>query len=251
MKISNDVLAVLEKAEVDGRRLMLGPPGSLDRKLYVETNKALEAMGGKWAKSAKAHVFDSDAGPIIAQLLDSGECSRVKQDLGQFESPPAVVSRIMELSEIGEFPGAPAVLEPSAGSGNIALAALAAGARVTAYEIDPKRVAALRKAGVPAVNEGDFLTSHLPAMFDLVLMNPPFAKQADIDHVLHAAKFLKAGGRLVSVMSASVMFRDNKKTQAFRDWVHEQPTGTMEMLPDDAFKASGTAVRACIVAVDI
>lgn len=251
MKIDSETLNVLEQAKFVGTHLYLTHLGTLDRKLYTDVNKVLEAMGGKWNRSAKAHIFDGIPSDILEPVLLTGEYSRTKQDFGQFDSPPEVVARVMELSEIGEFPAPAYVLEPSAGVGNIALAAQAAGARVTTYEMDPKRVTALRAAGINAVNEGNFLLATLPQMFDLVLMNPPFAKQADIDHVLHAASFLKPGGRLVSVMSASVMFRENKKTSDFRDWVHDQPTGTIEELPADAFKASGTAVRACIIAVDV
>ena len=34
-------------------------------------------------------------------------------------------------------------------------------------------------------------------MFDAVLMNPPFAQGADIEHITRALKMLKPGGRLV------------------------------------------------------
>ena len=32
----------------------------LDRNDYVKVNKALEALGGKWNRKAKAHLFDED-----------------------------------------------------------------------------------------------------------------------------------------------------------------------------------------------
>ena len=44
--------------------------------------------------------------------------------------------------------------------------------------------------------EPDFMKARVPmdgAQFDAVVMNPPFEKQADIDHVLHAYKMLKPG----------------------------------------------------------
>jgi hypothetical protein len=50
-------------------------------------------------------------------------------------------------------------------------------------------------------------------------MNLPFAKQDDIRHVLHALKFLKPGGHLVAIMSASTMFRANKLATDFRELV--------------------------------
>ncbi|MBV0881613.1 hypothetical protein KTQ42_20235 [Noviherbaspirillum sp. L7-7A] len=51
---------------------------------------------------------------------------------------------------------------------------------------------------------------------DRILMNPLFARQADIDHVLHAWSMLKEGGRLVAIMAASVTFRHNAKSVVFR-----------------------------------
>ena len=82
--------------------------------------------------------------------------------------------------------------------------------------------------------------------FDFVIMNPPFARQADIDHVLHAFRFLKPGGVLVSIMSAGVMFREDRKTKAFREFIDDH-AGTVERLPSGSFKASGTMVEACVV----
>lgn len=242
MKIAQEVLEVLDRAEVDGKTLKL--TGQLDRKLYADVNKVLEAIGGKWSKGAKAHVFDDLVADVLDPIMETGEYSRTKQDFGQFDSPPDVVARVIELARIE--PGM-LVLEPSAGVGNIARAAAEAGGIVTAVEIDPTRCAKL--SGTPNVsgNQHDFLQQTPMPHFDVVAMNPPFAKQADIDHVLHAAKCLKAGGRLVSVMSASVMFRDNSKTKAFRAFV-EARGGTFDKLPDSSFFASGTQVSTCVVA---
>lgn len=241
MKISQDVMQVLDRAEVDGNKLVL--TGQLDRKLYQDVNKVLGAIGGKWSPGAKAHVFEMPVADVLEPIMETGEYSRTKQDFGQFDSPPEVVARVIELASIGP---ADLVLEPSAGIGNIARAAAEAGGVVTAVEIDVKRCAQL--AGIPCVqgHNHDFMQSTPNPHFDVVAMNPPFAKQADIDHVLHAVKFLKPGGRLVSVMSASVMFRSNAKTEAFRAFV-EGHSGSIERLPDAAFASSGTQVNTCIV----
>lgn len=251
MKISTTVMQVLDAAEIDGNRLVL--TGQLDRKVYQDVNKVLVAIGGKWNRSAGAHIFDLPVAEVLEPILETGEYSRTKQDFGQFDSPPAVVKRILELA--GEIKGK-WVLEPSAGVGNIALAAEKAGAAVIeVFEIDASRRGQLKdlNAGQASWNfwGQDFLGAQpgdSPA-FDLVLMNPPFARQADIDHVLHAMTFLKPGGRLVAVMSASVMFRTNKKTVAFREFV-EAHGGSIEALPDGSFTASGTSVHTCIVSLE-
>ena len=56
MNISNEVLAVLSNAAMDGKNLKL--TGQLDRALYVATNKVLELAGGKWNRKAQGHIFE-------------------------------------------------------------------------------------------------------------------------------------------------------------------------------------------------
>ena len=79
-------------------------------------------------------------------------------------------------------------------------------------------------------------------------MNPPFADQADIDHVTHALSFLKPGGKLVAIMSAGVTFREDRKASDFRALIWGMG-GTMNELPEDSFKQSGTNVRTVLVEV--
>ncbi len=241
MKLSRDIVEIIERSECDGNALRL-PAGQLDRKTYEAVNAALSAAGGKWDKRSKAHLFDGDAAVAVEPIILTGEIQK-PSNFDFFWSPPAVVDRVMALAKIR--PGM-SVLEPSAGDGRIALAAIAAGGDVTCIELQPKNVAKLVAAEFPVVTEGDFLkTTHLDH-FDVVAMNPPFSGQADIDHVRHAFAMLRPGGRLVSVMSASVTFRTNKKTVEFREWVASLG-GAIEDLPPGSFKAAGTDVSACIV----
>lgn len=251
MRIDDDVMQVLERSVTAGNGLKL--PDQLDRKLYERVAKVLEAMGGKWNRAEKATLFMGDAQTIIDRLLDTGEYHRAKQDLGQFDTPPAVVQMILDRA--GDLTGK-FILEPSAGIGNIAGPVDDGGGIVWCFEMDPKRCEALfdrlGREDVGGITCTDFLSVDptQDTAFDMVLMNPPFAKQADIQHVLHASEFLKPGGRLVAVMSASVTFRQNRQTVAFRDWVQDHG-GTIEMLSDGAFAESGTMVRACIVTVTL
>ena len=55
---------------------------------------------------------------------------------------------------------------------------------------------------------------------------------------------------VVSVMSASLLFRTNRKTMEFKAIVDELG-GTIEPLPDDSFKESGTMVKTCVVKIDL
>lgn len=244
MKIEDDVLAVLSRAEAAGNAVTL--TGQLDRKLYERTNKALEAAGGKWSRKAKAHLFEADAADRIEQMLATGSIEVPKDEFNFFPSPPAVVARLLALADIR--PGM-RVLEPSAGKGAIAYACADAGAAVDCYELmEANFVALAGDARLGPVRHMDFLAQAAEPSYDRVVMNPPFLKQLDIKHVLHALKFVKPGGLLVSVMASSVTFRDNKLTQDFRDLVRARG-GDIEALPDGSFKASGTNVNTVIVTI--
>ncbi len=244
MKIEDDVLAVLSRAEAAGNAVTL--TGQLDRKLYERTNKALEAAGGKWSHKAKAHLFEADAADRIEQMLATGSIEVPKDEFNFFPSPPAVVARLLALADIR--PGM-RVLEPSAGKGAIAYACADAGAAVDCYELmEANFVALAGDARLGPVRHMDFLAQAAEPSYDRVVMNPPFLKQLDIKHVLHALKFVKPGGLLVSVMASSVTFRDNKLTQDFRDLVRARG-GDIEALPDGSFKASGTNVNTVIVTI--
>lgn len=249
MKVANDVLNVLAAADMDGPLLVL--TGQLDRALYTATNKVLEAAGGKWDKKAKAHVFTVDASDAMEQIIQTGEVTLIRtiqQDYGYFPSPPAVVARLIELADIK--PGIDRwALEPSAGKGAIAAELLKFEHNVDCIELLDQNIEVLRQIqGVNAVQQGDFLDISPEVLYDRVVMNPPFAKQADIKHVLHALKFLKTDGLLVSVMSFGVTFRDDRLTRDFRDLIRARD-GDIEALDDGAFKASGTMVRTVIVTI--
>lgn len=244
-QIAENVLKVLDAGRYEGPKFFL--VGNLDRKLYTDTNKVLEAAGGKWNRSAKAHVFDGDAAEALEPIILTGEYRRIKQDFGQFDTPADLATEVASMADIAF---GMAVLEPSIGVGNIAFAAERCGGKITGFEIDLTR-AARAHATVPNANVKvcDFLAEEPTPTFDRVVMNPPFAKQADIAHVMHAHKFLKPGGKLVAIMSASVMFRDNKLTSDFRDFVASHG-GTIERLPDNSFKDSGTQVNTCVVTLN-
>jgi hypothetical protein len=81
------------------------------------------------------------------------------------------------------------------------------------------------------------------------VMNPPFENKQEIDHIRHAFKFLKSGGRLVSVMSPSPTFSSDRKSVAFREWV-EGLGGEIVELPEGSFKESGTGVSSKLVVLD-
>lgn len=155
------------------------------------------------------------------------------------------------------------ILEPSAGSGNLAFA-IAEPFKwhgrydepektlrhiVDAVEIQPTLAKILRaNPMLNSVTTTDFLqmkpTPH--KLYDGILMNPPFDRERDIDHVTHAMKFLKPDGWLVSIMSAGVEFRETRKAGAFRKLISDKK-GWIVDLPAGSFADVGTNVNTVLV----
>lgn len=248
MRVDNEVLNVLSASQCEGNNLIL--TGQLERNLYTRTNKVLEAAGGKWNRKAKAHVFDIDAAERFEQIILTGDVVVPKDDFEFFPTPPDVVRHVIHLADIRD---GMTVLEPSAGQGAIAKAAhdAAADVMIDMYELMPANNDALHALNLHLSGIGepvDFLTVEPKPVYDRVVMNPPFGRQADIMHVTHALKFLKPDGLLVSVMASSVTFRSNKLTSDFRQIIEERG-GHIEELPEGAFKSSGTMVNTVIVII--
>jgi hypothetical protein len=250
MQISPEVLVVLSTVECNGNRAVL--TGQLDRKLYTKTNDVLVALGGKWNKKAKAHLFDGDAAERIDQAIIVGEVT-THQDIGFFPTPPALATELVRMAKVE--PGH-LCLEPSAGTGNIVRALVAAGGRVTIVERDPKMLLALGDLATTLLTN-DFLLVEEPEepqryTFDRIVMNPPFRKVGlgnHMDHAQLAYKLLKPGGIEVCVLPNSVLFREDRKHTAFRTWVHEIG-GILTKLPPKSFHESGTDVETCVLYVE-
>lgn len=244
MKLTQDVLEVLSTCDVHAYSVQI-TSGQLDRKLYLKVNEALEALGGKWNRKAKAHLFELEPAELLDNAILTGEVE-VPKDLDFFETPKGLACEMVSM--LGDI-RSKYVLEPSAGKGAIARELLAAGAHVGCVELSDKRFATLLDEGFTAV-QGDFLKFTNPHRWpiDAVCMNPPFSKRQDILHVQHALKLLKRGGKLVSVMSAGVTFRRDKLTTEFREAI-EDAGGEFKQLPPGAFKSSGTNVNAVVLEV--
>jgi len=248
MRIAPAVLSALtDRAETTGDRLVLTGP-RMDARLYQQVDEVLEAVGGRWSKSAAAHVFPVDADEALGPVLATGEVVTLREKRTQaqyFPTPAPVVERLIELANLD--PGM-TTLEPSAGSGAIAAAAAARGAIVDCIERDPGYAAVLIDTNVARqVQVADFLTVPAEARYDRVVMNPPFTRGTDMQHVEHALRFLTPDGLLVAVMSWAVTYQ-SARPASFRALV-EARGGTVEATPRRAFAESGTDVDTVIVTI--
>lgn len=246
IKLDEEVLAEFSALQVDRNTVRI--ERQLDRGLYQKVNKALEALGGKWNRGARAHVFEGDAADRIESAILHGEVVDAKKTFEFFETPPALVDQMIDYAEIED---GHRVLEPSAGRGAILdgiCRAHLAGALIHVVELDPVNREVLSERQDCQLVGDDFLKFEAPAglLYDRVVMNPPFSKQQDIAHVTRAFGMLKRGGLLVAIMSVGVEFRQDRKATEFRELVREVD-GEIERLPEGSFKSSGTGVNTCLV----
>lgn len=173
---------------------------------------------------------------------------------GFFPTPRSIVEQMIEQADIR--PGM-SVLEPSAGKGDI-LDVLREQPVwkdlevVRAIEINQKLRGILQLKGYYLAPEADFLQS-TGWKVDRVLMNPPFEKGQDIDHVRHGYECLKPGGRLVAVMSEGSLQRSDRRSESFREWLL-YIGWTWEPLPENAFNTAeafrATGVKTRLVVID-
>jgi phospholipid N-methyltransferase len=230
-----DAATVAAQAEADDA----AREAAISRKLD-ESRKRMQASEAKRPGREQAA---QEAAPFeaIKGALKAGVQVAVAPQL--FPTPPALAARMVELAgiEAGDR-----VLEPSAGTGNLAKAIRSAvpDAHLDLIEIDPKLCSILKTSGF-GVSCCDFLAASMPVCpdsedgHDCVLMNPPFSKGQDVAHILHAIKFLKPGGRLVAICA------NGPRQQA-----ELRPLATTwEELPEGTFADQGTSVRAALMVV--
>lgn len=238
MKISNDVADVLANSKIDGQALYL-PEGQLDRKLYLAVNKVLMAIGGKWNRGKKTHVFDCYPGYKIEEILLTGEYTDAQKEYGFFETPYDLMWKLVDIANIQP---SETVLEPSAGRGAM-VANIDDCSRIDCVELNFDNNKYLKEQGFNVVGE-DFLKFN--KKYDVIIANPPFRFQQDIIHITHMIEL--ANRCVVSVASQSVIWRTNKKSVEFRELVAKFG-GTIKSLPEKSFASSGTNVNTCVVYV--
>ena len=167
-----------------------------------------------------------------------------------YPTPEPVACRVIEAASLDR--AGLEVLEPSAGTGNLARLAAEHGAVVDCVELQAGLAAELSRSGrYRHVWQGDFLSREPCARYDRVVMNPPFENGADAAHVQHAAAFLKPGGVLVAVVSRMAGRRESRRAdKAFAAFLVRMHTHRTP-LPEDAFKAVGTSVACDLVRVEV
>lgn len=147
-------------------------------------------------------------------------------------TPLEVVEKMIEYASIDNNSR---VLEPSAGIGSIADKIKEITTKLDCIEKMCSYQDLLKLKGHNVVGH-DILQYNRFNYYDVVIMNPPFSKNQDIEHIRHAYKMLKPGGKLVAICSPHYTFASDKQSQDFREWIEDKminiedlKSGTFEM----------------------
>ncbi len=250
INVPPNVREVLARSTITADRLIL-PDEQLDRKLYEAVNKVIAAAGGRWDRRSRSHLFEHDPRPLLGLAHETGVVVHRQNVLQAFYTPAALADRLVELADPQPNDR---VLEPSCGAGALIHALIRRVPTLIvhqAYDIDSTALGKAPISFCAAAKVADFLTVESDPIYDVVVMNPPFAKDQDIEHVEHAWTFVRPGGRLVSIMSAGWSYPAPrlKKRRAFKAFVNAHG-GRIEILGGDAFKALGVNVHSVMLRLD-
>lgn len=174
---------------------------------------------------------------------------------GQFFTSSDVAETVVEMAGIA--PGM-TVLEPSAGGGALARAVRDRGGLVACVEIQTGLAHELAHVhGFADVHCADFLKVSPFALpqYDRIVMNPPFDRGRDCDHVRHAYQFLKPGGTLVAIMSARAEFGTDARHKALHALIGHPPGSwkferSWRDLPERSFAHAGTNVNTVVLKLE-
>lgn len=168
--------------------------------LIIQERFAEEILNSNYSREEFLKVIK----PLVSRLPTQTWRSREQISFQQFSTPPAVGFLLAETLKIQKNE---IVLEPSAGTGSLAVWAKAVGAEVLTDEIDARRRELLKLLGFePTAFDAEFIHDFLPpeVTVDVVMMNPPFSANGGrtknsskygFRHVESALERLEKGGR--------------------------------------------------------
>lgn len=242
-----NTIEVLQKCIVEGKTVKL-PNVQLDRKEYLGVKKSLELIGGKW-KSGKVQgfVFETDPTDLLSEI-SGGKKVNLKKEFQFFATPDELAKRLVVLAEIQKDD---TILEPSAGQGAI-IKAINDVCIITpdCYELMDVNRFVLNKSGLNFDLIGkDFLKDTAKKKYSIIIANPPFTKNQDIDHLKEMYNCLQSRGRVVCITSESWVNGSQKKQVEFRDWLKAN-NAHIYNIEKGAFKSSGTMVGGKIIVMD-
>jgi len=228
--LAKSLVAFEKKIKGKGTRFSL--PGTVEDQLKdynrykamgVSNSTELKALAREYIKVREGGIKEDPVKEAERKLIGT------KPGVDFFPTPKTIANVLVKRADIQKDDK---VLEPSAGKGDIAdvIKEKHPDSKLDTVELSPtlNEILKLKKHNVTG---SDFLEH--TGEYDKIIMNPPFSKGMDVDHVMHAYSLLKPGGKIVAIMSEHPFFASDKKSIAFREWLSDK--GTSEKLPEKSF----------------
>ncbi len=198
--------------------------------------------------------------PFLSQFPTQVDRTLEQQLLQQFSSPPTLsylAARVLNPRE-GET-----IIEPSAGTGSLAIWPLAVGAVVVTNEISPRRRALLRLLGF---EPGDVDAEFFDDLYDAavvpsgVLMNPPFSStggrvernssEFGARHFETMLRRLAPGGRLVGVSGEGMRLDKPAFSRWWQEVASRYTVRAVVGLSGHEYQKLGTTFDNCLIVID-
>ena len=238
-----EIEEILKQCAVSGNVVSL-PNIQLDRKTYLEVAQKLELIGGKWNRKLKGFLFNEDPTELLTDI-QNGVKRNLKKEFQFFETPNDLAEELCSFIPERTIRN---ILEPSAGRGAIVRAVKKVCPDVPVYYCELMELNRKMFKGDAEFLCEDFLKLDENQKFEIVIANPPFNKNQDIEHFYKMVKV--CSGRVISIMSTHWQHCNNKKEVAFRKFLEENNAKVIN-ISSGRFKQSGTMIASCIVVMDI
>lgn len=223
----------------------------LSREDYLQIKKLIEYRSGKWTGGKVCgFMFDSPktAENVYASIIN-GDLENKKNTFQYFPTPNVIADRMVEQMNIRDNELVK-VLEPSAGRGSLieAVHRKFPNIIIDAYEINPDCFYALEQLWNVQIHKEDFLKNLDGEVYDYIIANPPFAKNADIKHFRKMYSVLKSHGTMCCIISSHALESSGREELEFKRWLYSL-NPEIEELPSGTFKEAGTKVKTFMITV--
>ncbi len=201
-------------------------------------------------------VLNSYIKPPSADQIAAKKIAKLERELigvkidGFFPTPASVIDLMLQHAGID---AGNSILEPSAGKGDIAdkLREQYPDNPLHVIEVNYTLRCILAAKGHELI-EADFTQLDPSRSYDRIVMNPPFEKFTDIEHIRLAYDHLNEGGRVVCIMGEAPFFRTDTKAVDFRNYLDD--LGGYLIKLENAFKGAEsfrqTGVASRLVVID-
>lgn len=252
-----------------------GPSDAYDA-LEAGLNKSFAGQTDPTADLAHAQEQARALEAVTSALPTQTNRSGTKESHQQFSTPPHYA---FAANWIANLKPTDHVLEPSAGTGSLAVHAKNAGATVHVNELDPRRADFLRDQFGPEsthVENAEQIAGILPKKGvrpTAVVMNPPFSQTAGrlgdkkelltgARHIAEAGRMLAPGGRLVAIVGGGVARGDRTRgagmspdSPTYKKWFAEMAKNGFTLrgnvgVGGDEYKKYGTTFPTRILVFD-